>query len=306
MPKHKSDFQIKLEYFLVRGIVGAFGLLPLNFSLKLGAWFGRFFQKFASRLNRVGMRNLEMAFPDSDEIERRKILRGCFESLGRQLGLVSHFPRLTPENLGKIVTVQGIENCAAAYAEQRGVMLFTGHFGGWEATHLAISAAGLPINVLVRQIDNPLIEEFINNLRCGFGSRTIDKKKSAREMFRRLKSGEILGILADLNTQEHEGVFVDFFGLPASTTVGVAKLALRSNAPVIPIFAVWQSDERKYSVQIEPPVEFTPTGDETHDVRELTQIITGIIEDYVRRYPDQWMWIHKRWNTRPAGEKLLY
>lgn len=297
---------MKLEYFAVRGIVGALGLPPLRFSMNLGAAFGRFFQRFAPKLNRVGGRNLEIAFPNSDEIERQKILRGCFENLGRQLGLVSHFSRLARENLSDVIRVQGLEHCAAAHAAGRGVIFFTAHFGGWEASHLAVSAAGFPINVIVRRIDNPLVENFVGNLRSRFGSRTIDKKTSARTMFRRLKAGEILGILADLNTQEHEGVFVDFFGVPASTSAGIAKLALRTNAAVLPGFAVWQPDEQKYLLRLEPPVEFKRTTDDERDVRDLTQKITGIIEDYVRRFPDQWLWIHKRWNTRPKGEPQLY
>lgn len=307
MPKDKSRLQINLEYLLARIIIGAFGLLPLQTSLKAGAWFGRLFGRLAAKkLTRVGLKNLEIAFPDSSEAERRKILRGCFESLGRQLALVSHFPHLSPARLPEILSVEGIENCATAYSGKRGVVYFSGHFGGWEATYLAISAAGFPVSVLVRQIDNPLVEAFVDKLRTGFGTRTIDKKKSGREMVRRLKSGEILGILADLNMQEHEGVFVDFFGVPASTTVGAAKLALRANAPVLPVFSVWQPDKRKYSIQIEPPIESVSTGNETRDALELTQKITSVIEDYIRRYPEQWLWIHKRWNTRPEGENLLY
>ena len=306
MPKNKSNFQTKLEYLTVRGILGAFGLLPLHLSMNLGAAFGRVFQTFAPKLNRVGRRNLELALPDSGAVQRQKILRGVFENLGRQMGFVSHFSRLTSENLSEIIDVQGLEHCANASSEGRGVILFTAHFGGWEASHLAVSAAGFPVNVIVRRIDNPLVENFVDDLRSRFGSRTIDKKTSARRMFRQLRAGEVLGILTDLNTQEHEGVFVDFFGVPASTSAGIAKLVLRTNAAVLPVFVVWQPEQRKYLLRIEPPVRFEPTGDEEHDVRELTQKITGKIEEYIRRYPDQWLWIHKRWNTRPKGEKQIY
>jgi len=306
MSKNKSNFQTKLEYFTVRGVVGAFGLLPLRFSMNLGAWFGRVFQRFAPKLNRVGRRNLELALPDSGEIERRKILRGVFESLGRQMGFVSHFSRLASGNLSEIVDVQGIEHCAAASAAGRGVIIFTAHFGGWEASHLAVSAAGFPVNVIVRKIDNPLVENYVDNLRNRFGSRTIDKKTSAREMFRRLRAGEILGILTDLNTQEHEGVFVDFFGVPASTTTSIAKLALKTNAAVLPAFAVWEEAKGKYVVYLEPPIEYRKTANADEDVKNLTRDITSVVEKYVRKYPEQWLWIHKRWNTRPKGEKQLY
>jgi KDO2-lipid IV(A) lauroyltransferase len=162
------------------------------------------------------------------------------------------------------------------------------------------------MNILVRRIDNPPVENFVEDLRTRFGCKTIDKKTSARLMFRLLQNGEIVGIVADLNAQEREGVFVDFFGTPASTTTGLAKLALRTDAAVIPAFAIWQKDKQKYLLKLEPPVEIEKTGNHEADVRALTQAATKVIEKYVRLYPEQWMWIHKRWNTRPVGENPLY
>ena len=306
MAKRRSFLQTKLEYYAVRGVVGAIGLLPLQTSMKAGAAFGRFAQKFGGRLNRVGKRNLEIALPDLNEAEQQKILQGCFESLGRQLGLVAHFKNFKHDDVHALLEVEGKEHFDRAYARGKGVLFYTGHFGSWEIFNLVPPAFGYGMNILVRRIDNPLVENFVESLRTKFGAHTIDKKTSARQMFRLLQKGELLGIVADLNAQEREGVFVDFFGIPASTTSGLAKLALRTDAAVLPAFVIWQPAKQKYLLKLEPPVEIEKTGDNARDVRELTQKATKVIEQYVRDFPEQWMWIHKRWNTRPPGEKSLY
>ena len=287
-------------------MVEAIGFLPLKTSLTTGAAFGRAFQKFVPKLNRIARRNLEIAFPDLNELEKQRILVGTFENLGRQLGLFAHFKNFTTDNLHEIVEFEGREHFERATAEKRGALLLTAHFGGWELINAAMSSFGFPGNILVRRIDNPLIEKFVEDLRTKFGSRTIDKKTSARTMFRLLQSGARLGIVADQNAQPHEAVFVDFFGVPAATPAGVARLALRTNAVVLPAFAIWLQDKQKYLFKVEPPIEIEKTGDTEIDVQNLTQSATLRIENLVRQYPEQWLWIHKRWNTRPNKEISLY
>jgi KDO2-lipid IV(A) lauroyltransferase len=307
LPKKRSSLQTKIEYYAVRAVVGAIGALPLETSLKTGAAIGRAAQKIGGKLNRVGCANLKIALPNLSAAEQQKILQGCFESLGRQLGLVAHFKDFTPEIVRQMLDIEGKQHYDRAALTNRGILFFTGHFGSWEIFNLVPFAfAERKMNILVRRIDNPLIEEFVEGLRTKFGAKTIDKKTSARQMFRLLQAGELLGIVADLNAQEREGVFVDFFGVPASTTAGLAKLALRCDAIVLPAFAVWQQEKQKYLLKIEPPVAYERTGDHARDVRELTQKITQIIEKYVRRFPEQWLWIHKRWNTRPPDSPPIY
>lgn len=274
--------------------------------MNLGAAFGRLAQKFGGKLNRTGRRNLEIALPGLNEAEQQRILRGCFESLGRQLGLVAHFKHFRHEDVLNLLDVEGKEHFDRAHATGRGILFFTGHFSSWEIFNLVPPAFGYEMNILVRRIDNQLVENYVESFRTRFGAKTIDKKTSARTMFRSLQNGELLGIVADLNAQEHEGVFVDFFGLPASTTTGLAKLALRTDAIVLPAFAVWQAEKQNYLLKLEPPIEYEKTGDSERDVRELTQKVTKMIENYVRLYPEQWMWVHKRWNTRPKGEESIY
>lgn len=274
--------------------------------MNTGAAFGRFAQRFGGKLNRIAAKNLEIALPELPETEKQKIIQGCFESLGRQLGLVAHFKNFKHEDVLNLLEVEGKENFDSAFARGKGVLFFTGHFGSWEIFNLVPPAFGYGMSILVRRIDNPLVENYVENLRTRFGCKTLDKKTSAREMFRVLQAGEILGIVSDLNAQEREGVFVDFFGRPASTTSGLAKLALRTETAVVPAFVIWQPEKRKYLLKLEPAIEFEKTGDNEQDVRELTQAVTKTIEKYVRAHPEQWMWIHKRWNTRPPGEAEIY
>ncbi|MBX7173883.1 MAG: lysophospholipid acyltransferase family protein [Pyrinomonadaceae bacterium] len=307
MAKKRSNFQNKVELYAVRALLGAIGALPLKTSMNFGKKVGVFFAKRFPKLQKTAKRNLEIAFPEISEAERERIALGTFESLGRHLGFVSHFKKFQLEDIRNLVEVVGkAENFDPADATGRGILFFTGHFGSWEVFNLLPPAFGYGMNILVRRIDNPLVEGFVDKMRTRFGSVTLDKTKSARKMFRVLENGELLGILADLNAQEREGVFVDFFGVPASTTTSIAKLALATNAIVLPAFAVWEEEKQKYVVYLEPPIEYQKTENINEDIKKLTQDLTKVVEKYVRKYPEQWLWIHKRWNTRPKGEKTLY
>ena len=158
----------------------------------------------------------------------------------------------------------------------------------------------------MRRIDNPKIERLVDERRTRLGNRTIGKRSAARRMLQILRGGDTLGILVDLNTLDREGIFVDFFGVPASTTFMLAKLALRTEAAVLPVFAPWDRERRRFLLKIDEPLRFERSGDDEDDVRRLTQLFTDVVEKYVRRYPDQWLWIHRRWKTRPPGEPGLY
>jgi len=272
--------------------------------MKLGRTIGRFGFWFP-KLRQTAERNLEIAFPQASEKERNRILHGCFENLGRMLAVFSHFDD-PPEKLKTLIDCEGVEHLAAAKSSGRGVILFTGHIGAWELSSFALSLFDHPLSFLVRRIDNPKIELMIDRARTHLGNRTIDKRSAAREMLQILRGGGTLGILVDLNALDREAIFVDFFGVPASTTFLVAKLALRTNAQVLPVFSPWDEDRRRFVLKIDEPLEFQASGDETEDVRRLTQMFTSVVEKYVRRYPNQWLWIHRRWKTRPPGEPELY
>ena len=305
MGKH-GKVQTALEYATARALLTGLGWMPRSLAVVTGRGLGRVAFGLSDRLRRTGFRNLELAFPEMDERERARILRGCFTNLGRLLGEFSQFHSATPESLRRIVECQGLENLEAAQACGRGVILFTGHLGAWELSSFALSAFGYPMSFLVRRIDNPLVEQMIEKTRTRFGNRSIDKRAAMRPMLRTLRAGGMLGTLVDLNTQPHEGIFVDFFGIPASTTSGLAALALRTGAAVLPVFVPWDKKQQRFILRIDPPLSITPTGNQREDIKQLTSLLTSVVESYVRQYPDQWLWIHKRWNTRPEKDANFY
>ena len=302
----KSNLQINLEYATARLLLAGFGALPQNVSLRVGSMMAGCAYYFSGRLRRTGERNLRLAFPDLSASERRRLLRGCFQNLGRLLGVFSQFATANPQTLKGIIDCEGLEHLDAAQRSGRGVILFTGHVGAWELTSFALSLFDHPLSFLVRRIDNPKIETLIDRARTRLGNRTIDKTSAAREMLQTLQGGGTLGILVDLNTLDREAIFVDFFGVPASTTFMLAKLALRTGADVLPVFAPWDEQRQRFLLKMDGPLVVERTGDEEEDVRRLTQSFTSVVEDYVRRYPDQWLWIHRRWKTRPTGEPEIY
>jgi KDO2-lipid IV(A) lauroyltransferase len=302
----RGKVQTALEYATARVVLSGLGLMPRALAVATGRGLSRIAYGLSDRLRLTGFRNLELAFPEMSEDERKRILLGCFKNLGRLLGEFSQLPRATPESLHRIIECRGLENLEAAQARGRGVILFTGHLGAWELSSFALSAFGYPINFLVRRIDNPLVEQMIEKMRTRFGNRSIDKRAAMRPMLRTLRSGGTLGILVDLNTQEHEGIFVDFFGIPASTTSGLSALALRTGAAVLPVFIPWDEERQRFILYVDPPLTIEPTGNQKVDVEQLTSRFTAVVESYVRRFPDQWLWIHKRWNTRPEKNVNIY
>ena len=297
-----------MEYAAARGLLGALGVLPRPAAVAAGRALGRLAYTLGGRLRRTGEINLQLAFPDMDERQRKQILHGCYDSLGRTLGEFSQFPRATRASLRELIDYDpvGLKHLREAEAEGRGVIFLTGHLGGWEVLSFAWSALEYPLNFIVRPLDNPHVENFIEGIRTRFGNTAISKTAAARQALRVLRAGGTLGILADLNTQEKEGVFVPFFDRLACTTTGAAMLALRADAVVIPTCAVWDKKRGRYFFHGDPPVELVRTGDEKRDIEINTANFTAAIERMVRAYPDQWLWIHKRWHTRPAGEPSPY
>jgi KDO2-lipid IV(A) lauroyltransferase len=242
------------------------------------------------------------------EVDRKRLLRGCFASLGRLLGEFSQLPRATPAKLRRLIEYDevGLAHLREAEKHKRGVIFLTGHLGVWELHSFGWSALEYPLSFLVRPLDNPRIEEMIEKVRTRFGNRAIDKQSAARQSLRVLREGGTLGILSDLNTQTREGVFVPFFGKLACTTAGIATLALKTDAVVIPTCAVWDKKRKRYFFHGDPPVELIRTGDHSKDIEVNTARFAAAVEHMVRLYPDQWLWIHKRWKTRPAGEPDVY
>lgn len=304
--RERGAWRTYIEYAIAWTMLKGLGALPRTAAIRFAQAVGALARTLRPRLSRHAEVNLRLAFPDLDERERERIVRGVFSNLGRLLGEISQFPRFNRDNISSIVVYEGLANFLAARDEGRGVILLTGHIGAWELSVFAHSLNGHPMSFLKRNVDNPLVERLAESYRLRHGNRSIDKRGSVREILKTLKAGGVVGILADLNATREEGVFVDFFGTPASTTAGVATLALRTGAVVLPGYIVWDDKTKIHRLHFEKPLETISTGNQKEDVIANTQRYTKALEDIIRRYPDQWLWIHRRWKTRPEGEQEIY
>jgi KDO2-lipid IV(A) lauroyltransferase len=296
----------RIEYALAWCVVKTIGALPRPVARLIGITLGQIIYLLHGKLRRVGMCNLALAFPDKAAGERRKIVRRVFTSLGRQFAEVCLFPTYTSENVSRIVGYDGYENFDRASQRGKGVLFLTGHIGGWELSAFAHSLYGHPLHFVMRSLDNPYLDAFVRRYRTMHGNTPILKDNPTRELLRAMKAGATVGILIDTNMTPPEGVFVDFFGIPACTASGLARIALRTDAAVVPGFTVWDPVLRKYRLRFEPPVVLIRTGNNDADIVANTALFTKVIEDVVRRYPDQWLWVHRRWKTRPPGQPSLY
>src|SRR5271166_1641124 len=296
----------RLEYVPVVLLVRLIGALPRPLARGVGILIAGLVYHLHPRLRRVGMRNLQLAFPKESQKERRKILRAVYVSLGRLLGEVCLFPSYTPENASQVAVYQGFENFEAAEKRGKGVLFLTGHFGGWEIGSFFHSLQGHPMRIVVRPLDNPYVDALVTAYRTLHGNSLIGKQGFARGLLAAMQDNETVGILMDTNMTPPQGVFVDFFGIPACTAVGIARVALHTDAAVVPAFTIWDPVLRKYRVEFSPAVELVRTGDDEADAVANTALFNRIFENYVRKYPDQWLWVHRRWKTRPPGQALIY
>jgi KDO2-lipid IV(A) lauroyltransferase len=277
-------------------VVHSLAKAPKALAESLARFYTRLLDLAIPRLRRVGRRNLEMALPALGAAERERILDGVFRSIARMLVTFARFPSLNKDNIHEWIRYEGLEHFERARQQGKGVLFATAHLGNWELSAFAHALMSAPMHVVVRPLDNPRIDALVERRRAGSGNRLIEKKDFARSILQALKNNEAVGILIDQNAGLDNGVFVDFFGMPACAVAGFAKLAAHSGAAVIPGYALWSEKEGKYILRFFAPLPVT--GDATLD----TQILHAQLECVIRRYPDQWLWIHRRWKTRPPGE----
>ena len=304
--QHNLRVRERLEYAAVWLLLKTIGAMPRPLARFAGARAAAFLLRLRPGLRRAAMENLRLAFPDWSKKQRRAAIRGMVRQLGWMGAEFAHFPSYTKKNIERIVLLDGFENFASAQGRGKGVLFLTGHMSAWELAPFAQALFGYPLHFLVRAIDNPRVDALVTRYRCLSGNSPIEKNQSARAVLKVLAAGGTVGILADHNTLLSEGVFVDFFGIPACTTAGLARFALHTDAAVVPGFLHWDAALRKYRLCFEPAVELVRTGDDATDIRENTQRFTRVVENCVRRNPDQWLWLHRRWKTRPPGAPAIY
>jgi len=293
----------ELEYIAVRALTGLLGMLPRSAARAMGAGVGAAAYVLLGRLRRTGLRNLEIAFPEKTEAERKQILRTLYRNLGWLLGEFCQMPKYTPENTKDFLRYEGLEHYLAARERGKGVLIVTGHLGAWELSSYYHSLMGYPMGMVIRRLDNAKVDGLVNDIRCRHGNKVLHKDDFARGLLAAMRKGETVGILMDTNMTPPQGVFVPFFGKAACTASGLARVALKTGATVLPGFMVWEEAEQRYVLRFGEEIPVVTTGDDEADTVANTARFTAVIEEWVRRYPDQWLWVHRRWKTRPDGTR---
>jgi KDO2-lipid IV(A) lauroyltransferase len=286
----------------VRGL----GVLPRSWARWTGASIGALVFALTRRLRCTAERNLRIAYPESDGRWRERVLRQLYRHLGQHLAEFCLMSRYTVESARSLVRYAGLEHFLAARDRGRGVLVVTGHLGLWELSSFYHSLMGHPMSIVIRRLDNPLVDRMVNRIRCLHGNNVLHKDDFARGLLGAMRRGDTVGILMDTNMTPPQGVFVDFFGTPACTASGLARVAMRTEAAVLPGFLTWREEEQKYVLEFGECLDLVRTGDDEQDIINNTQICTTAIETWIRRFPEQWLWVHRRWKTRPAGEPSLY
>lgn len=288
------------EYIAVLCVVKSLEWAPLGLANRLARAYALLLDRAAPRLRRVAFRNLALALPELGAARHAEIVDGVFRSIARLAVSFAKFPAIRRRNVARWIRYEGFEHFETALSRGRGVLFATAHLGNWELSAFAHALMAAPMNVVVRPLDNPLIDGLVERRRSLSGNRSIGKRDFARSILKALDANEAVGILIDQNTAADSGVFVDFFGMPACATTGFAKFAAHSGAAAIPGFALWSETEGRYVLRFYPAVAIT--GDAARD----TQALQARLEEAIRDYPDQWLWIHRRWKTRPPGLPPLY
>jgi KDO2-lipid IV(A) lauroyltransferase len=295
-----------MEFALVWLFVHLVGAMPRRVARGVGAGIGALAYRGLGRLRGVGVRNLALAYPEKSETERNGILRAEYRNLGYLLAEFCLMSGYTPEGASEFIRYEGLENYLSARERGKGVLVLTGHLGAWELSSFYHSLMGMPMGMVIRRLDNPLVDAFVNRIRCQHGNRVIHKNDFARGLIASMRAGETVGILMDTNMTPPQGVFVPFFGVQACTASGLARIALKTGAAVVPGFLLWEESEQKYVLRFGEELGVLHTGDAEADAIANTAAFTAAMEGYIRRYPEQWLWMHRRWKTRPPGEMGIY
>jgi KDO2-lipid IV(A) lauroyltransferase len=295
-----------LQYTVAWLFVKQLALFPRPVARAVAAAVVRLLLVFLPKLRKTAEFNLKLAFPEWSDTKRRATLHGMARNLGWMAAEFARLPNYTRENIENVVILDGHENFLEGKSRGKGVIYLTGHIGAWELSSYGHALYGFPLHYMARPLDNGPLDKLVNEYRGRAGNVPIYKNEAARMMLKVLKDAGTIGILADQNTMPGEGIFVDFFGTAACTTTGVARVALHTDAAVVPGYAFWDASLRKYRLRFEPPVDLIRTGDQERDIRENTQRFAKVIEEIIRKHPEQWVWIHARWKNRPEGEPTLY
>ena len=285
-----------LEYAAVRIVAAIVSVLPMPVVRRIGGWLGRLAYLLDRAHRRTALGNLGAAFPTRSERDRRAMARAMFAHFGSLLLELLKFATYTQAQMRAAVEIEGQDRALQAYGQHRGVLFFTGHFGYWEIHAIAEPLHNFPISVLARPLDNLRLNDMLERIRTRTGNSVIYRQGAVRKVLRELAANHGVALLIDQHLHTPDAVYVDFFHRPAATTSALAALALRTGAPVIPVFALPLPRGRYrlvYEHAVDPPRADTPDA-----VRDFTQRCTDVLEMYVRRHPELWLWMHRRWRAQ--------
>jgi KDO2-lipid IV(A) lauroyltransferase len=305
-PSPRPTLRHLFEFVLAWLFIHILRILPRRVARAAGVVIAQIAHRLLGRLRRVGLRNLELAFPNMPPSERDHVLRLEYRNLGWLLAEFCQMSTYTPGFAARFIRYEGLEHYLAAQRLGKGVLVLTGHLGAWELSSFYHSLAGYPMGMVIRRLDNPLVDRMVNRIRCQHGNRVLHKDDFARGLLAAMRAGETVGILMDTNMTPPQGLFVPFFGVQACTASGLARVALKTGAAVLPGFLLWEESEQQYVLHFYPELALASTGDPEADAAENTARFTAVLEEAIRQYPSQWLWMHRRWKTRPPGEPPLY
>ena len=297
-PRRSRPVRHAAEYLAVRAVQSAVRAAPRGWGEALGGGLGRLFHRWDHRRRNTASANVRAALPERTDDERAAVVASAFGSVGRHVIELLRFDAMRVEDMMARVEFAGAEHVERAMAAGRGAMLFTGHFGFWELHVMAHAVRFEPIVMVARTLDNPRLEAMIERVRTRVGTRVVSRQGAVRGLLRGLREGRPVGMMVDQHMQDRSAVTVDFLGRPAATTSAVAALALRTGAPVIPVFTL-PVEGGRYRVVYEPPVE-TPDPRRADAIQVLTQRCSDVLASHVRRRPELYLWMHRRWRLADA------
>jgi KDO2-lipid IV(A) lauroyltransferase len=290
----------KVLYSVIAGVLDTFAQLPLAVAYWLGARLGDLAYLLLAGRRRITLENLALALrEEKTPEEHHRIARAVFRNLGQHLVDFSRLRNLTPEGFDRICTVEGLEHVQHLLERRKGLLLLSAHFGSWELSSAIALHLGAPLHIIVRPLDDMVLDRLVETRRQRFGSHIIPKGNALGQSLAVLRRGEVVGVLMDQSSLRHEGVQVEFFGIKTYTSKGPALLAMRAHCPVVGLFLIREAPgQHRLILTGEIPV--CRTGNVQRDIEETTRLFNQVIEAYIRRYPDHWFWLHRRWKQRPG------
>lgn len=291
---------VSLVKGVLNGLAAIISRLPLKGALALGRFAGWVFGYVIRHHRKDAVDALTRSFPEKSPGEIRGIVHRMYLNFGMNLAELARLPRMSKEDLLQLAMLENVEYVRDALKGGKGAIALAAHMGNWDLVVTMWPVLGFPITIITKDIKNKGLNEFWMDLRSRFGLKFVPAHNSYRHCIRALRGNEMVGFILDQNMIREEGIFVDFFGRPACTSPGLAYMSAQSGAPVVPVMMI-RHEEGRHTIRFLPAVE-PPPDREPETIRAYTQRYTGILEDMIRQYPDQWIWLHRRWRTRPPAE----